>query len=87
MIIDHIGIAVRSVDESVEYWINVFGYTQKTEVVINTLQRVKVVFLTKDRSIDIKLIEPTDESSPVYRFVQKGGGLHHICFKCANLND
>jgi methylmalonyl-CoA/ethylmalonyl-CoA epimerase len=34
----------------------------------------------------IKLIEPTDESSPAYRFAKKGGGLHHLCFRCVDLD-
>ena len=34
----------------------------------------------------IKLIEPCDETSSVYRFSRKGGGLHHICFKCDDVN-
>ena len=37
--------------------------------------------------MQIKLIEPTDASSPIYRFAMKGGGLHHLCFKCDKLND
>lgn len=51
----------------------------------NTRQKVKVVFLSKPESIDIKLIEPVDETSPVFAFTQKGGGLHHICYKCENM--
>ena len=38
--------------------------------------------MEKEGSIDIKLIEPTDESSPIFQFAKRGGGLHHLCFKC-----
>jgi methylmalonyl-CoA/ethylmalonyl-CoA epimerase len=86
MIIDHIGIVVRSVEKGIDKWINVFGYKQMTSVVINTRQKVKVVFLTKKDSILIKLIEPTDETSPIYEFAKRGGGLHHLCFKCGEIN-
>jgi methylmalonyl-CoA/ethylmalonyl-CoA epimerase len=58
-----------------------------TEMVINTKQKVKVVFLTKENSIIIKLIEPTDESSPIFRSARKGGGLHHIAFRCEDISD
>ena len=34
----------------------------------------------------VKLIEPTDKDSPIYNFAQRGGGLHHICFKCDNID-
>jgi methylmalonyl-CoA/ethylmalonyl-CoA epimerase len=85
MIVDHIGIAVRSIEESVEYWQQVFGYQPMTEVVTNTRQKVRVVFLRKADSIDIKLIEPSDETSPIYAFVRRGGGLHHLCMRCESL--
>jgi methylmalonyl-CoA/ethylmalonyl-CoA epimerase len=87
MIIDHIGIAVKSIEKACEHWESVFGYRQLTEIVVNTRQKVKVVFLSKEDSIMIKLIEPTDESSPIYRFARKGGGLHHLCFKCGKLGE
>ena len=81
MIIDHLGIVVKSIEEGISYWEKVFGYKQMTEIVINTRQKVKVVFLTKENSLLIKLIEPTDETSPVYRIARKGGGLHHLAFQ------
>lgn len=87
MVIDHIGIAVKSMDQAVSHWQDVFGYTPMTEMVVNTRQQVKVVFMTKENSLPIKLIEPTDESSPIYRFAKRGGGLHHLCFKCDSLDD
>lgn len=81
MDIDHVGIAVRSIEKGVELWEKVFGYRQMTDVVVNTRQKVKVVFLEKEHSITVKLIEPTDETSPIHAFTLKGGGLHHLCFK------
>ncbi len=87
MIIDHIGIAVKSIEKGIEHWKKIFGYGQMTEVVVNTRQNVKVVFLKKENSLTVKLIEPLDETSPIYTFSQKGGGLHHICFKCDNIDN
>lgn len=87
MIIDHIGIAVKSLEAGIENWKKHFGYMQKTEIVINTRQKVRVVFLEKKNSIDIKLIEPLDETSAVFQFAQRGGGLHHLCFKCSNVDE
>ena len=34
-----------------------------------------------------KLIEPIDETSPVYRIARKGGGLHHLGFRCKNIDE
>jgi methylmalonyl-CoA/ethylmalonyl-CoA epimerase len=87
MVIDHVGIVVKTIEEGVKLWENLFGYCRVTEATINTRQKVKVVFLQKPNSIDIKLIEPTSESSPVFALARRGGGLHHICFKCGNLDD
>jgi methylmalonyl-CoA/ethylmalonyl-CoA epimerase len=87
MVIDHIGIVVKSLEQGIEYWEKVFGYKQMTESVINTRQKVKVVFLKKEDSLLIKLIEPTDETSPVYKFAMKGGGLHHLAFRCKEISE
>lgn len=86
MKIDHLGVAVLDLKEGIQQWTSIFGYQQRTEPVINTRQKVRVVFLTKDDSLTIKLIAPTDEESPIYRFAKRGGGLHHICFIVDDLN-
>ncbi len=87
MIIDHIGVVVKSMEQGISHWIEVFGYEQMTEVVENTRQHVRVVFLSKQGSTQIKLIEPVDEASPTYAFAARGGGLHHICFRCDDLHE
>jgi methylmalonyl-CoA/ethylmalonyl-CoA epimerase len=45
-----------------------------------------VVFLAKPGSMQVKLIEPTDSTSPIHAFVQRGGGLHHLCFRCESVD-
>lgn len=87
MIIDHVGIVVKSIEAGVEHWRKVFGYEPMTEMVVNTRQKVKVMFLKKNNSLNVKLIEPSDSTSPIFTFAQRGGGLHHLCFKCDNLHD
>ena len=85
MVIDHIGIVVRSISESIPVWESVFGYHQLTAIVTNSFQKVRVAFLAKDGSLSIKLVEPTDTSSPVHALAQRGGGLHHLCFRAASV--
>jgi methylmalonyl-CoA/ethylmalonyl-CoA epimerase len=87
MIIDHICIAVKDIEEGIAYWEKVFGYKQMTGIVINSLQKVKVVFLRKENSLTIKIIEPLKDNQSLVNFVSRGGGFHHICFKCDNIND
>ena len=80
MTIDHIAIAVGSVDAAADKLCALLGYARKTKRVVNTRQKVVVIFLAKAHSIDIKLIEPSEADSPLWPFVRKGGGLHHVCF-------
>jgi methylmalonyl-CoA/ethylmalonyl-CoA epimerase len=87
MTIDHICFAVRNLEEGVRYWKDVFGYRRKTEMVVNTLQRVKVSFVEKENSLTIKLIEPLEGNLSLLNFVSRGGGFHHICFKCDNIEE
>lgn len=85
MVIDHVGIVVASLEEGVRQWEELFGYRKNSEIVVNTRQKVRVVFLAKDDSLTVKLIEPSEPASPVAGFARKGGGLHHLCFRCGDL--
>ncbi len=85
MIIDHIGIQVNSIEEGIKNWENIYGYKQMTEVVINSRQAVKVVFMEKENSVLVKLFEPLDKKAPGSSPLQREG-LHHLCFKCDTLN-
>ena len=87
MQIDHIGIVVKSIEDGIKRWEKIFDYKQMTQIVTNSIQKVRVVFLSKPNSTLIKLIQPVDESSSVFTFAKKGGGIHHLCFRCDNLID
>ena len=87
MTIDHICFAVKNIEEGIEYWEKVFDYKQMTGIVINSLQKVKVTFLKKRDSLLVKLIEPLDDNLSLVNFVNRGGGFHHTCFKCDNINE
>ena len=87
MKIDHICFAVKNLHEGIAYWERVFGYKQMTEIVANSLQKVYVAFLNKDESIIIKLIEPHESNQSLLNFVNRGGGFHHICFKCHDIDE
>lgn len=87
MKIDHICFAVKSLNEAVDYWNRVFGYRQMTDIIENTLQKVKVTFLCREGSINVKLIEPVEGNQSLYNFVNRGGGFHHLCFRCDNIDE
>jgi methylmalonyl-CoA/ethylmalonyl-CoA epimerase len=85
MRIDHICFAVRDLREGIAYWKDVFGYSQMTEIIENSLQKVKVAFLCRDDSVLVKLIEPVAGNQSLINFVNRGGGFHHICFRCSDV--
>lgn len=83
---DHIAVVVSSLEDGIRQWRDDFGYEQMTEPVENSRQKVRVVFLSKPGSTTVKLVEPRGETSPVFRMAARGGGLHHVCFRCDDMN-
>lgn len=76
--LDHIGIAVRSLDVARIY--EVLGLSVDHVETVET-QRVKTAFLSVGDS-NLELLEPTSADSPVAKFIDKRGeGIHHICFR------
>ncbi len=84
--IEHIGIAVRSIEDALKFYENVLGLRcYKTETVVE--QKVKTAFL-KIGEVKIELLEPTDNESPVAKFIEKRGeGIHHIAYKTENIEN
>ena len=81
MQLDHVCIAVRSIEAAIAKLGTILGYAPRTDRVTNTRQKVNVVFLSKPGSIDLKLIEPATKDSPLWASLRKGEGLHHLCFR------
>jgi methylmalonyl-CoA/ethylmalonyl-CoA epimerase len=84
MKIDHFGIAVRSLDESLPFYRNVLGLELAGRHAVED-QGVTVALLPVGDS-RVELLEPASADSPVGRFIGKRGeGLHHICYQVENL--
>lgn len=76
--LDHIGIAVRSLDAARIY--QDLGLTVDHVETVET-QRVKTAFLSVGDS-NLELLEPTSPDSPIAKFIEKRGeGIHHICLR------
>ena len=77
--IEHLGIAVKSIEEALPYYENVLGLKcYSIEEVAD--QKVKTAFF-KIGQTKIELLEPTSEDSTIAKFIEKKGeGIHHIAF-------
>jgi len=78
--INHIGVAVRSLDASIPFYRDQLGMTfEGTEEVAE--QKVRVAFLQVGES-RIELLEPTSDDSAVAKFLEKNGeGMHHVAYE------
>ena len=76
--LDHIGIAVRSIEAASIY--KALGLTIEHVEVVDT-QKVKTAFLSVGDA-NLELLEPTGPDSPIAKFIEKRGeGIHHICLR------
>ncbi len=84
--IEHIGIAVKNLDESIKYYENVLGLKcYAVEEVAD--QKVKTAFFMVGQT-KIELLESTSEDGPIAKFIEKKGeGIHHLAFAVNNLSD
>ncbi len=83
-VLDHIGIAVRSIDAARVY--AALGLAVQHIETVET-QGVKTAFLSAGDA-NLELLEPLSPQSPVAKFIEKRGeGIHHICFRVSNLEE
>ncbi|GMB07718.1 methylmalonyl-CoA epimerase [Thermolongibacillus altinsuensis] len=75
--IDHVGIAVKSLDEALPFYVETLGLECLGIEAVES-EKVRVAFL-KIGEAKIELLEPTAEDSPIAAFIEKRGeGIHHI---------
>lgn len=84
--IEHIGIAVKNLDESIKYYENVLGLKCYAIEEVKD-QKVKTAFFQVGQT-KIELLESTDPEGPISKFIEKKGeGIHHIAFSVKNLSE
>lgn len=84
--IQHLGIAVQSIDDALKFWRDGLGLEiADTEVVED--QGVKVAMLPLGES-RIELLEPTSSETTVGKFIaRRGTGIHHVCVETSNIEE
>ena len=84
--VDHIGIAVQSIEESLPFYRDMLALTLLKIEQVDT-QGVKVAFIDAG-NVKIELLEPLHDQSPIAKFIKKRGqGIHHMAFKVASIEE
>ncbi len=84
--IEHLGIAVKSLDEAIPYWENVMGLKcYAVEEVAD--QKVRTAFFRLGQT-KIELLEPMSEDSTIAKFIEtRGVGIHHMALACEGIEE
>ena len=86
--LNHIGVVVHDVLEVGEV-LRTLGLKPLTQPEPDPVQKVTACFMGKEgtEEVHIELLEPTDDRSPIAKFLgKKGGGLHHLCFEVDDID-
>lgn len=82
--IDHLGIAVKSIAESLRAF-QALGFELEGQHDVPS-EKVKTAFLPVGES-HLELLEPTDPTSVIARFLEKRSGLHHVCVQVDDIHE
>ena len=84
--IDHLGIAVNSIDEKKSLWEDALGLHFEGEETVQE-QKVTTAFFPVGES-EVELLQSTEDDGPVAKFIErKGEGIHHVAFRVENIEE
>ncbi|MFH1157191.1 MAG: methylmalonyl-CoA epimerase [Pseudomonadota bacterium] len=84
--IDHLGIAVNSIDDGKNFWTDVLGLDFAGKETVET-QKVTTAFFPVGES-EVELLESTSPDGPVAKYIEKKGeGIQHIAFRVENIEE
>lgn len=85
--VDHVGVAVKNLDEAIKVYRDILGF-KLLGVHVLTERKVKVAFLSAGGETQIELLEPIGSDSPVAKFLEnRGEGIHHVAVKVDNIEN
>ncbi|NNK02868.1 MAG: methylmalonyl-CoA epimerase, partial [Desulfatitalea sp.] len=83
--IDHLGIAVNSIDQAHTFWSDILGLPHEGSETV-TEQKVTTAFFPVGES-EVELLESTAPDGPVAKYIEKRGqGIQHIAFRVADID-
>jgi methylmalonyl-CoA/ethylmalonyl-CoA epimerase len=82
----HMGFVVADIANAMPAFVRSMAAEWDGKIFEDPLQKAKVAFMTtRPGDAQIELVQPVGETSPVQRFLQQGGGMHHLCYEVAEL--
>ena len=83
--VDHVGVAVKNLDEAISVYRDVLGF--KLEAVhVLTERKVRVAFFSSGGETNIELLEPIGRDSPVAKFLEsRGEGVQHFAVRVKDI--
>lgn len=83
----HVGVAVRSIEKALEYYVGLFGFEQVAPPVDVPAEHVRVCFVRAEPGVLIELVEGVGEDSPVEVLLERtGAGTYHICYEVDDID-
>jgi len=84
--IDHLGVAVKSIDKGKEFWTDILGLAFEGAETVE-VQKVTTAFFPVGES-EVELLESTAPDGPIARYIEKRGeGIQHIAFRVENIDE
>lgn len=88
MKLDHIGVAVKSIEDARGFYQQGLGLDAEPEIEEVAGEKVRVLKLIVPPGIHIELLEPTSPDSAIAKFIEKRGeGMHHLCYAVDDIED
>lgn len=83
----HVGVAVRSIEDALSYYRDVFGFEQISEPIEVEPESVRVCFIRTEPGVLIELVEGVGDASPVREILDRfTAGTYHICYQVDDLD-
>lgn len=84
--LDHVGIAVKSLDETMKFYTDVLGLDLASVEIVEE-QKVKVAFLPIGDT-EVELLESTADDGPIAKYIERSGeGVQHLAFLVENIEE
>ena len=84
--IDHLGIAVNSIDDGKNFWTDVLGLAYEGSETVAE-QKVTTAFFPVGES-EVELLESTAPNGPIAKYLEKKGeGIQHVAFRVENIEE